>query len=96
MVDGELTRVLLFYNPEQPAWYAWWVGEETGRQRRQAMVASGHFMLTQYVDHDAPVDIRFPPQARRALPDEAASRHWGLARSYTASYAWARPTTHRG
>jgi len=64
LVDGEMSRVLLFYNPQQPAWYAWWVGEESGYLRRQAMVAAGHFMLTRYVDQDAPVEIRLPPEAR--------------------------------
>lgn len=61
VVDGELSRVLLFYNPTQPAWYAWWVGEETGYLRRQAMVAAGHFMLTRYFDHNEPIGIAMPP-----------------------------------
>src|SRR5207245_3610477 len=30
VVDGEKTQVVLFYNPGQQAWYAWWVGSETG------------------------------------------------------------------
>ncbi|MGH2599081.1 MAG: hypothetical protein ACRDJ9_06805, partial [Dehalococcoidia bacterium] len=64
LVDGEMSRVLLFYNPQQPAWYAWWVGEESGYLRRQAMVAAGHFMLTRYVDQNAPLEIRLPPEAR--------------------------------
>jgi copper transport protein len=63
-VDGEMTRVLLFYNPAQPAWYAWWVGEESGELRRQAMVAPGHVMLTHFFDHDVSVVIALPPEAR--------------------------------
>lgn len=63
-VDGEMTRVLLFYNPAQPAWYAWWIGEGSGQLRRQAMVAPGHVMLTRFFDHDAPVAVALPPEAR--------------------------------
>jgi len=62
-IGGEMTRVLLFYNPSQPAWYAWWVGEETGYLHRQAMVAPGHFMLTTFFDHNEPVAIEIPPDA---------------------------------
>jgi len=64
IVDGEMSRVLLFYNPQQPAWYAWWVGEETGHLRKQAMVAAGHFMLTRYFEQNTPMEIRLPPDAR--------------------------------
>jgi hypothetical protein len=64
-VDGEMARVLLFYNPSQGAWYAWWIGEQTGLLRRQAMVAPGHFMLTHFSDHNQPLII--------PLPEEAAS-----------------------
>ncbi|MGE0538825.1 MAG: copper resistance CopC/CopD family protein [Dehalococcoidia bacterium] len=64
MLDGVPTQVLLFYNPTQPAWYAWWVEEGTGELHRQAMVAAGHFMLTRYFDHNAPVEIALPPGAR--------------------------------
>lgn len=63
-VDGERSRVLLFYNPRQGAWYAWWVGEGTGHLRRQAMVAPGHFMLLHFFDHNVPISIELPPQAR--------------------------------
>lgn len=64
MVDGEMTQVLLFNNPSQAgAWYAWWVGEETGYLRRQAMVAPGHFMLTRFFEHNQPVSIELPAAA---------------------------------
>ena len=62
-VDGELSRLLLFSNPGQRAWFAWWVGEQTGYLRRQAMVAPGHFMLTRYFDHNAPLSIELPASA---------------------------------
>jgi len=64
MMDGEMTQLLLFNNPSQAgAWFAWWVGEETGHLRKQAMVAPGHFMLTRFFDHDVPIGITLPPVA---------------------------------
>jgi hypothetical protein len=63
-IGGETARVLLFYNPSQPAWYAWWVGEETGNLYKQAMVAPGHFMLARFSDHNAPASIVMPAQAQ--------------------------------
>ncbi len=63
LVDGEMTQVVLFYNPSQPAWYCWWIGVDSGQLRRQAMVAAGHFMLTHYFDHNRPLAIQLPPQA---------------------------------
>jgi putative copper export protein/methionine-rich copper-binding protein CopC len=62
-VDGEMTQLLLFYNPSQPAWYAWWVSEESGLIRRQAMVAPGHFMQTQFFEHNKPIGIEIPGEA---------------------------------
>ncbi|MDO8612265.1 MAG: CopD family protein [Dehalococcoidia bacterium] len=62
-VDGEMTQVVLFHNPSQPAWYAWWIGEDTGLLRRQAMVAPGHFMLTSYSGQNEPVAIQLPDEA---------------------------------
>jgi hypothetical protein len=63
VADGEMSRVLLLYNPGQGAWFAWWIGEETGYLRRQAMVAPGHFMLTRYFDHNVPINIEVPSEA---------------------------------
>ncbi len=63
VVDGEMTQVVLFYNPSQPAWYAWWIGIDSGQIRRQAMVAPGHFMLTHYFDQNVPIGITIPAAA---------------------------------
>ncbi len=63
LVDGEMTQVVLFYNPSQPAWYTWWVGVDTGQLRRRAMVAAGHFMLTRFYDQDLPTGIAIPSDA---------------------------------
>ncbi|HUF52987.1 MAG TPA: CopD family protein [Dehalococcoidia bacterium] len=66
MVEDETAQVLLFNNGGQAgAWYAWWIGEETGYLRRQAMVAPGHFMLTNYFGQNEPVDIELPDMAAR-------------------------------
>jgi len=63
-VDGEVSQLLLFYNPGQRAWFGWWVGEETGHLRRQAMVAPGHFMVTRYFGHNAPLNIDIPAEVK--------------------------------
>ncbi len=59
-VGGELTRVVLFYEPVEKSWYAWWVGLETGYLRRMAMVGPGHFMVTRYFDQNVPVELAGP------------------------------------
>ena len=64
VVGGENTQVVLFYNPAQQAWYAWWVGSETGYVRRQMMVAPGHYMLTGFFDHNSPLVIQIPADAQ--------------------------------
>jgi hypothetical protein len=64
VVDGEIAQVVLFYNPSQQAWYAWWVGSETGYIRRQMMVAPGHYMLTEFFDQNAPLVIEIPADAQ--------------------------------
>ena len=64
VVDGENAQVVLFYNPGQQAWYAWWVGSETGYLRRQMMVAPGHYMLTEFFDQNVPFAIEIPSEAQ--------------------------------
>jgi len=58
LIDGEMTRIVFFYNRPQSAWYAWWIGEQTHYVRRQAMVAQGHFMLDRFSEHDVPAAIQ--------------------------------------
>lgn len=60
VLDGELTRVVTFYEPTEQNWYAWWVGVDTGYLRRMAMVGPGHFMVTRYFDHNLPVNPSSP------------------------------------
>ncbi len=67
-IDGERCRLLAFVVPEltEPrrqtvAWYLWWVGEETGYVRQEAMVSRLHFMLNRFSDFDVPIDLA-PPE----------------------------------
>ncbi len=55
---------MTFFVPEAPglaaAWYAFWIGEETGRLHRTAMVSRSHYMVDDYSDFDAPLLIEPP------------------------------------
>lgn len=71
-VDGERSQVVTFVVPERatpyrsPAWYAWWVGLESGQVRREAMVSRNHYMLNAFRAFDEPLPIT-PPAAGTAL-----------------------------
>jgi hypothetical protein len=69
-VDGEPCQLLAFVVPEtseprrqSAAWYLWWVGNDTGHVRREAMVSRVHYMLNHFTDFDAPLDIVPPDMA---------------------------------
>ena len=71
-IDGEPCQLLAFVVPEltEPrrqtvAWYLWWVGEETGYVRQEAMVSRLHYMLNQFSDFDVPI-VLAPPEERAA------------------------------
>ncbi len=66
-VGGERCRLVTFVVPERSespkraaAWYAWWVGEESGQLRREAMVSRNHYMLNEFADINAPLAISPP------------------------------------
>jgi hypothetical protein len=68
-IDGEPCSLLAFVVPEQTeprrqtaAWYLWWVGQETGHVRQEAMVSRVHYMKNHFTDFDAPLVIAPPPQ----------------------------------
>ena len=82
-VNGELSQIVTFWQPPRtspsraPAWFAWWIGLASGEVRREAMVSTRHYMVYEYSDFDAPLDITPPvvestPQAtatsQRATP----------------------------
>jgi hypothetical protein len=67
-IDGERCQLLAFVVPElsEPrrqtvAWYLWWVGEETGYVRKEAMASRLHYMRNQFGDFDIPI-VLAPPQ----------------------------------
>jgi hypothetical protein len=66
-IDGERSQLLAFVVPEltEPrrqtvAWYLWWVGEETGYVRKEAMVSRLHYMRNEFGDFDVPI-VLSPP-----------------------------------
>ena len=74
-VDGEPCRIVTFVVPERTeprhqvaAWYAWWVGEESGQVRRETMVSRAHYMVNESWDFDAAISIAPPPEALAASP----------------------------
>lgn len=70
-IDGETTQIVSFLVPGRdrraPARYAWWVGVDSGRVRRWAMIARAHYMIKDYRGFDAPLLIE-PPVAGVGTP----------------------------
>ncbi|HET7093325.1 MAG TPA: hypothetical protein VFI22_07605, partial [Thermomicrobiales bacterium] len=68
-VAGEPCQVVTFYHLNQvgrqwaPTWYAWWVGTDSGRVHREAMVSTRHYMIYNYSAFDAPATIEPPAGA---------------------------------
>lgn len=62
-VNGEDAQIVTFYSPDRPdqseAWFAWWVGKESGNVLQVAMIARQHYMVWQYTDFNA--DLRIEP-----------------------------------
>ena len=69
-VNGEQAQIVMFYVPGTTfasAWYAWWVGVDTGHILRQAMVSRAHYMSEEYGNFDGPVTI-VPPVDQAGTP----------------------------
>lgn len=70
-IDGVETQVITFYLPpkggQAEAWFTWWIEPESGNIVRMAMIAEMHFMIWDFYDIDAPVEIS-PPGGRAANP----------------------------
>jgi len=68
-LGGEPSQVVTFWLPRQeqprqePAWFAWWVGTETGQVHRETMISNRHYMVYDFAGFDQPVDIAPPPGA---------------------------------
>jgi methionine-rich copper-binding protein CopC len=65
-IDGEQAQVITFRLPRQehprqePAWFAWWVGTETGQVHRETMISTRHYMVYNFTGFNEPVDISPP------------------------------------
>ena len=59
-LDGERCQLITFRIPASGLWYAWWVGTQTHLLRREAMVASHHYMVSHFTDFDRPIQITAP------------------------------------
>ncbi len=63
VVDGVQTQAVVFIlkSAGANARYAAWIDEKSNRIIREAMIASGHYMLTRNYDFNAAVKITTPP-----------------------------------
>ena len=61
VLDGVPTTLVASFGNSQstPIWFTFWV-DATGRVRKVAMNAPGHFMVDTYTSYDKPVDIVAP------------------------------------
>lgn len=71
---GEPNQIVTFSVPAgdrwAAAWYAMWVGTESGRVHRVLMVSRSHYMEANFTDFDAPIVIDPPvPPAESAVTD---------------------------
>ena len=71
---SEPLQVITFYVPRQfeprqePAWFAWWVGTETGYLHQEAMISTQHYMVYRYAGFDTPIAIAPPVASPVATP----------------------------
>jgi hypothetical protein len=65
--DEESFQVVTFWQPAEaspsgePAWYVWWVGRDSGRLRREAVVSTDLYQVRSFSRFDEPVRIDPPP-----------------------------------
>jgi len=66
-VGGEPCQVITFRAPARAgvsaAWFTWWVGQESGQVRREAMVQNRHYMVYEFDDFDGAFPIVAPVAA---------------------------------
>jgi hypothetical protein len=69
-VNGEQAQIVTFYLPPTDrtvaAWFAWWVGLDSGHILRETMVSSSHYMVYNYSRFDEDFDIE--PPTNEATP----------------------------
>lgn len=65
IIDGEECQIITFHTPnaetQSEAWFAWWVGKNSGQVRQAAMVANQHYMVWNYRDFNGNFVIQGPP-----------------------------------
>jgi hypothetical protein len=75
-IDGEPCQIVTFVVPgserQVVAYYAWWIGVESGALKQEMMISKSHYMVTQYFDVDAPITIAPPPDAPTPAATPAA------------------------
>jgi len=63
-INGEEARIITFYSPDRvgqsEAWFAWWIGVETGNVLQITMIANQHYMMWQYTDVNGDLSIAAP------------------------------------
>jgi copper transport protein len=63
-LGGEAVQIVSFHTPDQSgqseAWFVWWVGVDSGRVHRLAMVASSHYMVWEYSDFNGAFTLEPP------------------------------------
>jgi methionine-rich copper-binding protein CopC len=78
-VGGEICQVVTFSLPpgqdasRPAAWGAWWVGLASGEVRREAIVSTRRYLVAEYRDFDADVEIA-PPAVSRPGPAAAPAQ----------------------
>lgn len=63
-IGGEDARIVSFYSPaktgQSEAWFAWWIGANTGNVLQITMIAQQHYMMWQYTDINGDLSIDPP------------------------------------
>ncbi len=63
-INGEEAQIITFYSPgrvgQSEAWYAWWIGVETGNVLQVTMIANQHYMMWQYTEQNGDLSIAAP------------------------------------
>jgi copper transport protein len=75
-IDGEECQIVTFHTPNAPsqseAWFAWWVGKDTGLVRQTTMVANQHYMVWNYRDFNQNFMIQAPPDPKSSAAPVAS------------------------
>jgi copper transport protein len=73
-INGEQAQIVYFYLPPTEgriaAWFAWWVGIDSGHVLRETMVSRSHYMVYNYSRFNEDFDIQ-PPVEGEATPQGA-------------------------